>query len=143
MLATLVLTVAVFSVVMALFVLTPVFFRRNITTGSPFDAYFEQQCIAYVRHCWQAVIKQQDDFLQRRHQAADLATLIFLCSGVVVLAVERDPEVDFKKWFQDWLAHEGGARVQAHILLVAWQFATEKQPQLRQHTLVELLKRWQ
>lgn len=143
MLATLVLTVAVFSVVMALFVLTPVFFRRNITTGSPFDVYFEQQCIVYVQQCWQTLIKQQDDFLSQRRQVEYLVALIFLCSLIVMLAVERDPDVEFKKWFQSWLAAEGGARVQAYILLVAWQLATEKQPQLRERTLVELLKRWQ
>jgi len=142
-LATLVLTVAVFSAVMALFILTPVFFRRNVTTGSPFDVYFEQQCIVYVQQCWHLLIKRQDDFHTQRHQVTDLVALIFLCSLIVMLAVERDPDVEFKKWFQHWLTLEGAARVQAHILLVVWQFATEKQPQLRESTLVELLKRWQ
>lgn len=143
MLATLVLTVVVFSAIMALFVVTPVFFRRNITTGSPFDAYFEQLCIAYVGTCWRALIQQQDDYIAQRQHVPSVVTLMCLCSVVVALAVERDPEVEFKSWFQHWVEREGGAQVQAYLLLVAWQYATEKHQHLRPMTLVELLKRWQ
>lgn len=144
MLATLVLTVVAMAAVMALFTVTPVLFRRrNITTGGPFDIYFEGQCIAYIETCWLALIKYQEDYLTERHRVDYLVALIFLCSVIVVLAVERDPNVEFKTWFKRWLGRGSIAQVQLYLLLVAWHVATKKQPQLREHTLVELLQRWQ
>lgn len=144
MFATLVLTVVAMAAVMALFTVTPVLFRRrNVTTGGPFDIYFEGLCIAYIERCWLALIKYQENYLTERHRVDYLVALIFLCSLIVVLAVDRDPNVEFKAWFKRWLEQDSPAQVQLYLLLVAWHFATKKQPQLREHTLVELLQRWQ
>lgn len=144
MFATLVLTVVVMAAVMALLAVTPVLFRpRNVTAGGPFDIYFEGQCIAYIETCWLALIKYQEDYLTERHQVDYLVALIFLCSVILVLAVERDPNVEFNTWFNRWLRVGPSAQVQLYLLLVAWHIATKKQPQLREQTLVELLQRWQ
>lgn len=141
--ATLILTVVILAAVMMLLVFTPVLFRRYPSTGGPFDVYFEQQCILYMKSLWDFLRRQDDAFLAKRQQVVYLSALAFCCSLMLPLAAERDPKMEFKGWFKQWLAHEGGQQVQLKLLLVAWHFATVKQPALRDKVLVDILQRWQ
>ncbi|HLR18045.1 MAG TPA: hypothetical protein VK099_09290 [Alcanivoracaceae bacterium] len=142
MIATVVITVLLFAVVMGVLVITPVLFQRQNMSGSLFDPYYEQQCIDYIHSWWLLLIAEQDEYMGRREEPVYLAGLLSLTSVLVAMALERGHQAELKTWFADWMKQTPPEKVQLHIMLVGWQHLTQNKPALRDALLVQILQQW-